>query len=169
MRQPARQPEIARAIAHAKPSRKEVEALLADMPQDTEKPVHLLVADEKARCRSNLARCHVSPPVLPRRALTRIGADRYVASPHFLLQQMAPSLSLVELVCLGTRRSAVQDYRPTALNAVFASATHSARRPRSSSSRTAAPGQKAARKRSLHSDSFARTRHHPWKLSQRFR
>lgn len=101
MRQPARQPEIARAIAHAKPSRNEAEALLADMPQDAEKPVHLLVADERARCRSNLVRCHVSPPVLPRRALTRIDGDRYVASPHFLFQQMAPSLSLVELVCLG--------------------------------------------------------------------
>ena len=101
VRHSVRRPEIERAIAQAKPSRKEAMAFLASTRQAIETPVHLLTQDERARSRSSIIRCHVSPRAIPQRALARIGDGAYIVAPHYLFEQLAPSLSLIELVCLG--------------------------------------------------------------------
>lgn len=110
-RKTVRQTEIERAIAQAHPSQREVETFLANAPYDIEKPIHLLIANEKARSRCGAARCHVSPRNLPKRALSKLDDETYVAAPQFLIEQMAPSLSLVELICLGFELCG--DYRLT--------------------------------------------------------
>lgn len=101
LRRPVRAAEVSRALLRAQPSRKEVESAPSHITEIVSQPMHLLIGGEGSRSRSRLARCHVAPRKPPRQALLKISDNLYASAPHFMLEQLAPSLSLTQLICLG--------------------------------------------------------------------
>ena len=67
---------------------------------DPEKPVHVLAFDERMRRPSQRVVCHRWSADLPDGAFHGRG-DFCVSSPEFLFLQMAPELTIVQLVALG--------------------------------------------------------------------
>ena len=67
---------------------------------DPDKPIHVLVFDEKMRRPSRRVTCHKWTTGIPRGAFHGWGSFR-VSSPEFLFLQMASQLTIVQLIALG--------------------------------------------------------------------
>ena len=64
------------------------------------KPIDILVFSAEERRLSKQVACHVWGVAIPPRAFYRVG-QMYVSSPEFVFLQMAPQLSVAQLVALG--------------------------------------------------------------------
>ena len=83
------------------PTDRQIGSLLAGPLRNLKPPVHVLVPHRDGRRPSRLKTCHVWEGPLPRGALVKVNDDLYVSSPAFCFLQLAPSLSLIDLVQLG--------------------------------------------------------------------
>lgn len=81
-------------------TKKDVLGCFPELYDDPEKPIHVLVLGERMRRPSHRVTCHQWTGGLPEGAFHGWG-DFRVSSPEFLFLQMAPSLTVSQLVALG--------------------------------------------------------------------
>ncbi len=74
-----------------------------------DKPLHVLVPNEQARSRSRQLACHIAPSHLPSQAFLPVSKSVLAPSPALLIELLAPSLPLVQLIALCWELSG--DYR----------------------------------------------------------
>ena len=71
-----------------------------EMYRIPDEPVDVLVLDQETRRRSAQVVCHSWNTDVPKGAFYRVGS-MYVSSPEFVFLQMAPALSMSQLIALG--------------------------------------------------------------------
>ena len=82
-----------------------------------QEPLRVLVPNAKLNCRSDVVHARIWSTGISGKAFRQVAAQIYVSSPEFVFLQMAPSLSLPELVALGmelcgTYRRQVRTFLP---------------------------------------------------------
>lgn len=87
----------AQGYAHRK---EDVLDCIQEMYRIPDRPVDVLVFSPEKRRQSQQVLCHVWGTVLPAGAFYRVG-QMYVSSPEFVFLQMAPSLTMAQLIALG--------------------------------------------------------------------
>lgn len=87
------------ALPELPPTREEASAALGLFPE-LSLPLHVTVSSRNRIGPSDLVETHVSRVPLPRESVIRLGEGLYCSSPEHVLVQMAPRLSLLELIFL---------------------------------------------------------------------